>query len=107
MVSFFVSDTEILHGHRDYEQVVLDVNRSLKRFPPGISISLSYVYLPPAYEVRGKVMFSVCLSIAGGYPVASGTRFFPGREEGVPLVLSLVLTKVMFQVLPGGGEQEA
>ena len=44
MVSFLVSDTETLHGHRDYEQVVLDVNRSLKRFPPGISISLSHVY---------------------------------------------------------------
>ena len=30
-----VSDIEILHGHADYNQVVLDVNRSLKRFPPG------------------------------------------------------------------------
>ena len=77
MVSFLVSDTETLHGHRDYEQVVLDVNRSLKRFPPGIRISLSYVYLPPAYE------------------------------GGVPLVLSLVLSKVMFQVLRGGRELEA
>ncbi|XP_060596413.1 TBC1 domain family member 20-like [Ruditapes philippinarum] len=27
-------DEETLHGHRDYNQVVLDVNRSLKRFPP-------------------------------------------------------------------------
>ncbi|KAK3603414.1 hypothetical protein CHS0354_009393 [Potamilus streckersoni] len=27
---------EILHGHRDYNQVLLDVNRSLKRFPPGM-----------------------------------------------------------------------
>ena len=26
---------EVLYGHRDYQQVVLDVNRSLKRFPPG------------------------------------------------------------------------
>ena len=33
-----ISDIETLHGHRDYEQVVLDVNRSLKRFPPGESI---------------------------------------------------------------------
>lgn len=29
-------DTEILHSHADYNQVVLDVNRSLKRFPPGM-----------------------------------------------------------------------
>ena len=28
-------DAETLQGHRDYQQVVLDVNRSLKRFPPG------------------------------------------------------------------------
>lgn len=27
-------DEEVLHSHRDYNQVVLDVNRSLKRFPP-------------------------------------------------------------------------
>ncbi|XP_050396764.1 TBC1 domain family member 20 [Patella vulgata] len=27
---------DVLHGHRDYEQVVMDVNRSLKRFPPGM-----------------------------------------------------------------------
>ncbi|XP_052816500.1 TBC1 domain family member 20-like [Mya arenaria] len=27
---------EVLHSHRDYNQVVLDVNRSLKRFPPGM-----------------------------------------------------------------------
>ncbi|KAL4234462.1 hypothetical protein ACF0H5_006108 [Mactra antiquata] len=29
-------DEAVLHGHRDYNQVVLDVNRSLKRFPPGM-----------------------------------------------------------------------
>ncbi|KAK3085954.1 hypothetical protein FSP39_011254 [Pinctada imbricata] len=35
---------EVLHGHRDYNQVVLDVNRTLKRFPPGMDedIRLSY-----------------------------------------------------------------
>ena len=27
---------EIVKAHKDYQQVVLDVNRSLKRFPPGI-----------------------------------------------------------------------
>lgn len=27
---------EVLKAHRDYNQVVLDVNRSLKRFPPGM-----------------------------------------------------------------------
>lgn len=29
-------DAEVLKGHRDYNQVVLDVNRTLKRFPPGM-----------------------------------------------------------------------
>ena len=29
---------ENLHNHPEYEQVVLDVNRSLKRFPPGIPL---------------------------------------------------------------------
>ena len=31
-------DQEVLHGHRDYEQVILDVKRSAKRFPPGYYI---------------------------------------------------------------------
>lgn len=30
-------DKNVLQGHKDYEQVVLDVNRSLKRFPPGMN----------------------------------------------------------------------
>ena len=30
-----IADVETLHGHRDYEQVILDVKRSMKRFPPG------------------------------------------------------------------------
>ena len=41
--SLFVAE-EVLHGHRDYTQVVMDVNRSLKRFPPGqnlISLKLT------------------------------------------------------------------
>lgn len=29
-------EKEILYGHRDYNQVVLDVQRTLKRFPPGM-----------------------------------------------------------------------
>ncbi|KAL5021974.1 hypothetical protein ScPMuIL_001129 [Solemya velum] len=33
-------EPEILQGHRDYNQVVLDVNRSLKRFPPGMEENL-------------------------------------------------------------------
>lgn len=31
-----VPSLEELSGHVEYNQVVLDVNRSLKRFPPGI-----------------------------------------------------------------------
>ncbi|CAD5110873.1 DgyrCDS238 [Dimorphilus gyrociliatus] len=35
---------EVLHAHKDYNQVVLDVNRSVKRFPPGMEeeVRLSY-----------------------------------------------------------------
>ena len=45
--SLFVAE-EVLHGHRDYTQVVMDVNRSLKRFPPGQnSISLN----PIPYDI--------------------------------------------------------
>lgn len=29
-------EMELVQGHRDYQQVVLDVKRTLKRFPPGI-----------------------------------------------------------------------
>ncbi|KAL8570500.1 hypothetical protein ACOMHN_034535 [Nucella lapillus] len=32
-------DDEVLKSHRDYDQVVLDVNRSIKRFPPGMEES--------------------------------------------------------------------
>ena len=35
-VTLCVVDEDTLHAHRDYSQVVLDVNRSLKRFPPGM-----------------------------------------------------------------------
>ena len=41
-------------------------------------------YLPPAYEVRGKVMFSVCLSVHKGGTLTSGPRSFP--EVPQPLV---------------------
>jgi len=37
-------DGEVLHGHRDYEQVVLDVKRSAKRFPPGYYVLQSMTY---------------------------------------------------------------
>lgn len=35
---------QVLHSHKDYNQVVLDVNRSMKRFPPGMleEVRLSY-----------------------------------------------------------------
>ncbi|CAG2208229.1 GYP8 [Mytilus edulis] len=29
-------ESSVLEGHRDYNQVVMDVNRTLKRFPPGM-----------------------------------------------------------------------
>ena len=35
--------------------------------------------LPPAYEVRGKVMFSVCPPMRGGGTPDSGPKSFPGR----------------------------
>lgn len=36
---------EIVQGHRDYQQVVLDVKRTLKRFPPGIEDSRRLVLM--------------------------------------------------------------
>jgi len=39
-----VTDSDILHSHRDYEQVILDVKRSMKRFPPG-SLTLQSITL--------------------------------------------------------------
>ena len=32
-------EIEVVEAHRDYQQVVLDVKRTLKRFPPGIEDS--------------------------------------------------------------------
>ena len=37
LVCMFAADEEVLKGHKDYNQVVLDVIRSSKRFPPGQS----------------------------------------------------------------------
>ena len=53
----FVSDMETLHSHTDYNQVLLDVNRSLKRFPPGgshnsCSIILLDIILAGRYLTR-------------------------------------------------------
>ena len=63
-----------------------------------------YSLLPPTYEVRGKVMFSVCPSAGGGwYLMASGPMFF--LEGGVPRGLwpqVLFLSLVLSQVLGGG-----
>ena len=44
-------------------------------------------------------MFSVCFSVHMGDTPVSGPRSF---LEGTPLVLSLFLSEVLFQVLPWG-----
>ena len=62
----------------------------------------SLIFLPPDYEVRREVIFSVCFSVheGGGIPhglclrvpsLASGSRSF--LLEGVPVVLPKVLLK--------------
>ena len=74
-------------------------------------------HLLPVYEVRGKVMFSVCplggggVGGAEGCPMASGLRSFAGEwvpqslvpgpvlGGGLALVLSLVLAEGGGQVL--------
>ena len=46
LLLLFVLDKERLQSHRDFDQVVLDVNRSLKRFPPGLQSNYSLVDYP-------------------------------------------------------------
>ncbi|KAJ8303015.1 hypothetical protein KUTeg_019411 [Tegillarca granosa] len=46
-------DAEVLKGHRDYNQVVLDVNRTLKRFPPVDLIMRVLVNRPELHYYQG------------------------------------------------------
>ena len=52
----FCLDVETLHGHRDYNQVVLDVNRSQKRFPPGMEESDRLGYQDQLIDVIMRVL---------------------------------------------------
>ena len=63
---------------------------------------LYIISIPPTTESYGKAMFSVCLSVhrGEGVPQSLVPGSFPGREY--LLVLSLVLSKVLAQVLLGG-----
>ncbi len=47
---------ETLHSHRDYNQVVLDVNRSQKRFPPGMEESDRLGYQDQLIDVIMRVL---------------------------------------------------
>lgn len=41
-----IPSLEELSSHPEYDQVVLDVNRSLKRFPPGkIKVSVTHCFM--------------------------------------------------------------
>ena len=53
LLLLFVLDKERLQSHRDFDQVVLDVNRSLKRFPPGLQSNYSLVDYPNL-DVSGR-----------------------------------------------------
>ena len=64
----FATDEEVLKGHKDYNQVVLDVIRSSKRFPPGQSVIC--VFIPPETKYWGQersvisgIAVSICLSV--------------------------------------------
>ena len=74
-------------GGKDQRQTqmqTLGVNQSLGGLKTSKCIKrhLEKTFLPPAYEVREKVLFSVCLFTGGGYSLTSASRSFPGR--GVP-----------------------
>ena len=56
--------------------------------------------LPPEYEVRGKVMFSVCLFTGEGIPLGLWSQILPRGSAAI--ILSLVLSKVLSWVLPWG-----
>lgn len=47
---------EVLHGHRDYTQVVMDVNRSLKRFPPGMEEEVRMSYQDQLVDLIMRVL---------------------------------------------------
>ncbi|XP_062594238.1 TBC1 domain family member 20-like [Saccostrea cucullata] len=47
---------EVLHGHRDYTQVVMDVNRSLKRFPPGMDEDVRMSYQDQLVDLIMRVL---------------------------------------------------
>ncbi|ESP03750.1 hypothetical protein LOTGIDRAFT_64842, partial [Lottia gigantea] len=49
-------DEETLKNHRDYTQVVMDVNRSLKRFPPGMEDEERYALQDVLISVIMRVL---------------------------------------------------
>ena len=51
---------------------------------------------------EGNAFTGVCLNGGGDTPWPLVPGSFKVGERGVPLVLSLVLSKVLFQVMPGG-----
>ncbi|MPC39845.1 TBC1 domain family member 20 [Portunus trituberculatus] len=73
---------ELVQGHRDYQQVVLDVKRTLKRFPPGIEDSRRLVLMDQL----------TVLIIRGYHDVAITFLLVTGEDMGFRLVEKLSVT---------------
>ena len=52
----FITESSVLEGHRDYNQVVMDVNRTLKRFPPGKIYYLTFCMCQQIWFWKGLDM---------------------------------------------------
>uniref|UniRef100_A0A1B6CZ04 Rab-GAP TBC domain-containing protein n=1 Tax=Clastoptera arizonana TaxID=38151 RepID=A0A1B6CZ04_9HEMI len=81
-------DQELLESHPEYKQVVLDVNRSLKRFPPGI---------PYAKRVALQDQLTrLILRVISKYP---HLRYYQGYHDVAVTFLLVVGEDVAFQIM--------
>lgn len=86
--------TEVVKAHKDYNQVLLDVNRSLKRFPPGIDEEYRVVLMDQLTTLIIRVLMKhPHLHYYQGYhDVAITFLLVMGEEVGYALVEKLSVT---------------
>uniref|UniRef100_A0A0P4W1M3 Rab-GAP TBC domain-containing protein n=1 Tax=Scylla olivacea TaxID=85551 RepID=A0A0P4W1M3_SCYOL len=85
---------EVVQGHRDYQQVVLDVKRTLKRFPPGIEDSRRLVLMDQltVLIIRVLMRHPDLYYYQGYHDVAITFLLVTGEDMGFRLVEKLSVT---------------
>ncbi|CAL4153575.1 unnamed protein product, partial [Meganyctiphanes norvegica] len=85
---------EVVKAHKDYNQVLLDVNRSLKRFPPGIDEEYRLILMDQLTTLIIRVLMKhpELHYYQGYHDVAITFLLVMGEEVGFALVENLSIT---------------